>query len=187
MLIIYLSDCLRYEKDCLNGRNCHIWKDKMKDLLFVKKMHLYVLASNKPKSTNKEDWEFKKLHVCGYIIHWVEEDVRNHIVNETHVRSLWKKLKILYALKTRNNKLSLLKQYMNIRYKEGTPIIDHIYDIQGVLDQISRLSVKFDENIQGLWLLNILSNSFENLWVSLTNSTSCGFVNKKYATSCVLN
>lgn len=93
----------------------------------------------------------------------VEDNVRNHIVNETHVRSLWKKLKILYALKTRNNKLSLLKQYMNIRYKEGTPIIDHIYDIQGVLDQISRLSVKFDENIQGLWLLNILSNSFENL------------------------
>ena len=46
---------------CLNGSNYHIWKGKMKDLLFVKKMHLYVLASNKPDSINDEDLEFEHL------------------------------------------------------------------------------------------------------------------------------
>ena len=40
---------------CLNGGNYHILKGKMKDLLFVKKMHLPVFASNKSQSLNDEE------------------------------------------------------------------------------------------------------------------------------------
>ncbi|KAF3633760.1 Cytochrome 98A2 [Capsicum annuum] len=87
------------------------------------------------------------MNVCGYIRQWVENNVRNHIVNKTHARSLWDKLETFYASKTGNNKLFLLKQLMNIRYKEGSPISDHINDFQGVLDQLSGMGVKFDEKI----------------------------------------
>ena len=52
---------------CLNGSNYHTWKGKMKDLLFVKKMHLPVFASTKPESMTDKDWEFEHLQVCGYI------------------------------------------------------------------------------------------------------------------------
>ncbi|PHT29972.1 hypothetical protein CQW23_30471 [Capsicum baccatum] len=93
----------------------------------------------------------------------VEDNVRNHIVNETHARSLSDKLETLYASKTGNNKLFMLKQLMNIRYKEGSPIFDHINDFQGVLDQLSEMGVKFDEEIQGLWLLNTMPDSWETL------------------------
>ena len=148
---------------CLNGSNYHIWKGKMKDLLFVKKMHLPVFASNKPQSLNDEEWEFEHLQVCGYIRQWVEDNVRNHIVYETHAKSLCDKLETLYASKTGNNKLFLLKQLMNIRYKEGTSISYHINDFQGVLDQLSRMGVMFDDEIQGLWLLNTLPDSWETL------------------------
>ena len=172
---------------CLTGSNYHIWKDKMKDLLFVKKMHLPVFASNKPQSLNDEEWEFEHLQVCGYIRQWVEDNVRNHIVNETHAKSLWDKLETLYASKTGNNKLFLLKQLMNIRYKEGTPISDHINDFQGVLDQLSGMGVKFDDEIQGLWLLNTLPDSWETLRVSLTNSAPSGVVTMEYTKSGVLN
>ena len=135
---------------CVNGNNYHNCKDKMKDLLFVKKMHLPVFGSNNSQSLNDEEWEFEHLQVCGYIRKLVENNVRNHIVNETHAKSLWDKLETLYASKTGNNKFFLLKQLMNIRYKEGTPISDHINDFQGVLDQLSRMSVKIDDEIQGL-------------------------------------
>ena len=57
---------------CLNGSNYHTWKDKRNDLLFVKKMHLHVFASNKPKSMNDEDLEFEHLQVCGYIRQWLK-------------------------------------------------------------------------------------------------------------------
>ena len=52
---------------------------------------------------------------------------------------------------------------MNIRYKEGTSISDHINDFQGVFDQLSGMGVKFDDEIQGLWLLNTLPDSWETL------------------------
>ena len=38
-------------------------------------------------------------------------------------------------LKTGNNKLFLLKQLMNFKHKEASPILDHINDFQGILDQ----------------------------------------------------
>ncbi|KAJ0086303.1 hypothetical protein Patl1_08345 [Pistacia atlantica] len=61
----------------------------------------------------------------------VEENVVNHIANETHARTLWYKLETFYASKTRNNKLFLLKQAMNLRYKEGSFILDHLNECQG--------------------------------------------------------
>ena len=52
---------------------------------------------------------------------------------------------------------------------------------------MSGMGVKFDEEILGLWLLNTLSDSFETLWVSLTNSSLSGVETMKYAKSGVLN
>ena len=50
------NDGVKYEQDdFLNGSNHHTWKGKMKDLLFVKKMHLPVFASNKLQSLNVEE------------------------------------------------------------------------------------------------------------------------------------
>ncbi|KAH0652567.1 hypothetical protein KY289_030245 [Solanum tuberosum] len=56
-----------------------------------------------------------------------------------------------------------------------------------VLDQLCGMGVKFDEEIQGLWLLNTLPDSFETLRVSLTNFAPSGVVTMKYAKSGVLN
>jgi len=39
----------------LNGTNYHLWKDKMKDLLFVKKLHLSVFTTQKPDSMSEEE------------------------------------------------------------------------------------------------------------------------------------
>ena len=73
---------------CLNGRNFNIWKSKMKDLLFVKKMHLPIFSAHKPETVTDENWEFEHQQDCGYIRQWVEDNVLNHIVNETHARTL---------------------------------------------------------------------------------------------------
>ena len=76
-----------------------------------------------------KNWELEQ-QICGYIKKCVEDNVRNHIVNETHARTLWEKLETLYASKTGNNKLFLLKQLMTFKYKEGSPILDHINDFR---------------------------------------------------------
>lgn len=102
----------------LNGTNYSLWKNIMKDLLFVKAMHLPVFATQKPESKSDEEWEFEHEQVCGFIRKIVDENVYNHIQNETHARTLWTKLENLYASKTGNNKLYLLRRLMQLRFKE---------------------------------------------------------------------
>ncbi|TYI24306.1 hypothetical protein ES332_A06G225000v1 [Gossypium tomentosum] len=72
----------------LNGTNYQLWRNKMKDLLFVKALHLPVFTTQKPDSKNDEEWEFEHQQVCGFIRQFVEENVYNHIDQETHARTL---------------------------------------------------------------------------------------------------
>ena len=128
----------------LNGSNYHLWKGNMKDLLFVKKLHLSVFSSAKPNYVSGEQWEFEHQHVCGFIRQYVEDNVYNHIVNETHAKTLWEKIESLYASKSGNNKLFLLNNFISLKYKEGTSISDHLSEFQGLLDQMSGMGIKFD-------------------------------------------
>ncbi|RDY05695.1 hypothetical protein CR513_10441, partial [Mucuna pruriens] len=80
----------------LNGTNYHLWKGKMKDLLFVKKMHLSVFATQKPEFI------------------------------EIHAETLWEKIKSLYASKCGNNKLFLLNSIVSLKFKKGTSLSDHL-------------------------------------------------------------
>jgi len=175
----------------LNGINYHKWREKMKDLLLVKRLHLSMFTTKKPENKSDEDWAFEHEMVCGYIRQWVDDNVFNHIVNDTHAKTLWKtlwdKLETLYASKSGNNKLFLLKQAMNLRYKEGTSISDHLSEFQGCFDQLSSMGVKFEDEILGLWLLNTLPDSWENLHVTLTNSAPSGVVTMNFVKIAILN
>ena len=95
------------------------------------------------------------------IIQWVEDNVRNHIVNDTHTRILWEKFEMFYDSKAGNNKLFLLKKFITFKYKESSYILYHINDFQGILDQLSGMGVNFDDEIQGLWLLRTLPESWK--------------------------
>nr|KYP45754.1 Retrovirus-related Pol polyprotein from transposon TNT 1-94 [Cajanus cajan] len=147
----------------LNGANYHLWKGKIKDLLFVKKMYLFVFTTQKSDSMSEEDWDFEHQQVCDFIQQFVEDNVYNHIANEPHARTLWEKIESLYASKSGNNKLYLLNCRMNLRYWESSSISDHLNEFQGLLDQLSGMGIKFDDEVLGLWLLNTLPESWEKL------------------------
>ena len=100
----------------LNGSNYHVWKGKMEDLLYVKDYYLPVFASEKPSDITNEQWTLSHRQVCGYIRQWVDDNVLNHVSEEIHAKSLWSKLEELYARKTGNNKLFLIKQMMGLKF-----------------------------------------------------------------------
>ena len=159
----------------------------MKDLLFIKALHLPVFATKKPESKTDEEWEFEHRQVCSFIRHFVDENVYNHIQNDTHARTLWEKLEKLYASKTGNNKLFLLKKMMQLKYNEGTSVADHLNEFQGVIDQLTGMGIKFDDEIIGLWILATLPDSWETFRVSLVNSAPDGTVTLELVKSSILN
>uniref|UniRef100_A0A0D3B4B8 Tr-type G domain-containing protein n=1 Tax=Brassica oleracea var. oleracea TaxID=109376 RepID=A0A0D3B4B8_BRAOL len=101
----------------LNGANYHLWKGKMEDLLFVKEFHVPVFEEQKPEKKTDEEWKLQHRQVCGLIRQWVDDNVLHHIETETDARSLWKKMEQLYARKTGNNKMYMIKKLIELRYK----------------------------------------------------------------------
>ena len=68
---------------------------------------------------------------------WVEDNFLNHICEETHARTMWNKLESLCAPKTGNNKMFLIKQMMELKYRDRAPMLDHWNTVQGILNKLS--------------------------------------------------
>jgi len=149
-------------------------------------MNLCLFAA---KLTCKTDDEWSLLHrqVCGYICQWVDDNVLNHISGENNAKSLWDKLEQLYAKKTGNNKMFLIKKMLGLKLQEGTLCADHLNTLQGIMNQLSDMGIKFDDEIQGLFLLGSLPNSWETFRISLSNSASDGVLSMDIVKSSVLN
>ncbi|RDX66525.1 hypothetical protein CR513_54696, partial [Mucuna pruriens] len=72
------------------------------------------------------------------------------------------------------SELSSLKGVLLARimeFKEGTSPLDHLNEFQGVIDQMSEMGIKFEDEILRLLFLNSLLESWENFKGSITNST----------------
>lgn len=72
----------------LNGTNYKVWKGKMEDLHYVKEYYKPMYALEKPDDKTDDEWKILYRQACGFIRQWVDDNVLNHISDETHARSL---------------------------------------------------------------------------------------------------
>jgi hypothetical protein len=105
----------------------------------------------------------------------MDDNVLNHIHDETHVHTLWKKLE-LYAHKEGTNKMFLIKKLMHLRYKKGTPIAFHVNEFQGIINQLSSMVIIFEDEVRVMLLLGSLPDTWEAIIVSVCNSAPNGVV-----------
>ena len=59
---------------------------------------------------------------------------------------------------------------MNLKYKEGNSVTEHLRNFQGLLNELSTMKLELDDEVQNLLLLSSLPDSWETLVVSLSNS-----------------
>ena len=71
----------------------------MKDLLYVKEYWKPVFTTEMPDDMKQDQWNVLHLQACGFIRQWVDDNVLNHIIEETHACTIWQKLEELYARK----------------------------------------------------------------------------------------
>ncbi|GKU92547.1 hypothetical protein SLEP1_g6259 [Rubroshorea leprosula] len=165
----------------LNSSNHQLWKGKMEDLLYVKEFHEPVFSEQKPDSMKNEEWRLLHRQVCGFIRQWIDDSVLNHINDETDARTLWTKLDQLFRAKTGQNKLCHIKKLMYSRYKDGTPTANHVNDFLGIIKELANLGINFDDEVNGLILLNTLSESWESFRSTTINSSPGGQVTLEIA------
>lgn len=74
-----------------------------------------------------------------------------------------------------------------MKYKEGYSILDHLSEFQGLLDQMSEMSIKFDDKLLGLFLLLSLSESWETFRVFITSYAPRGVISLEMTKGGILN
>lgn len=76
---------------------------------------------------------------------------------------------------------------MNLNYKEGGLITEHLNKIQSIVNQLSSMKIVLDNELQALLLLSLLPERWETLVVSLSNSALDRVVTMNQVTGNLLN
>jgi len=111
------------------------------------------------KSAEYEQQE-EKAH--STILLCLSDEVIIEVADETTASGLWNKLETLYMTKSLTNKLLLKQRLFSLRMKEGTPLKQHLDQLNTILMELRNIGVTVEDEDAALILLVSLPLSFEN-------------------------
>ena len=76
----------------------------------------------------------------------------------------------MYEKPSANNKVYLMKKLFNLKMSEGGSMVEHLNSFNTIVNQLVSVGIKFDDEICALILLASLSNSWEPIRATITNS-----------------
>ncbi|GKV40824.1 hypothetical protein SLEP1_g48425 [Rubroshorea leprosula] len=159
----------------LNTSNYFLWKTLMEDKLFCKDLYDPIEHKGiKPAEINDADWKKIDRKACAVIRKWVDMSVIHHVAQEKESYKLWTKLEGLFERKNALKKASLIRKLVNLKYKEGKNVSEHLNNFQEILNELVTVKLAIDDEVQALILLSSLLDSWETLVVTLSNSTRDG-------------
>ena len=80
----------------------------------------------------------------------------------------------MYERKNAMSKASLMRKLVKVEYKDYGSMVVHLNDFQGLINQLSAMSMSPDDEFRALLLLSSLPESWDTLVVSLSNSAPKG-------------
>ena len=100
---------------------------------------------------------------------------------------VWKKLENVFAMKTSGNKTTLIIRLVNLKYKDGNNMVEHISSFQGIVNKLVAMKMNIDDEMQASLLLSSLLDSWETLVVIVSNSTPNGILTMESVKDSLLN
>ena len=159
----------------LTSSNYSIWKPIMEDILYCKDLYAPIDGDkSKPKDMSEAEWKIMHRKTIALIRQWVDQSVFHHVSQETDATELWKKLESMYKRKIAQNKATLIRRLINLKYKNGHSVAEHTSDFQGLVNQLNAMKMKIEDELQALLLLSSLPDSWDTLVISLSNSAPNG-------------
>ncbi|CAL2254439.1 unnamed protein product [Prunus armeniaca] len=159
----------------LTASNYSIWKPRMEDILYCKDLYEPLqLLGQKPEGKSDDAWSIMNRKAVGQIRQWVDQSVFHHVAQETDAYKLWTKLSSMYERKTAQNKASVIRRLVNLKYRDGRSVTEHLSDFQGLINLLMNMKMVLDDELQALVLLSSLPDSWDTLVVSLSNSAPQG-------------
>jgi len=72
--------------------------------------------------------------------------------------------------KTLRNKASLVRRLVKLDYTDGQSMMEHLNSFEGLVNQLTKINMKIDVELQAFLLFSSLPESWDTLVVSLNNS-----------------
>ena len=88
----------------------------------------------KPITTIEDGWKKLNRKTIGHIRQWVDQSVFHHVAKEVDAYSLWQKLESLYERKTAQNKAFMIRRLVNLKYKDGNSVVEHLNNFSGIVE-----------------------------------------------------
>ena len=70
----------------------------------------------------------------------------------------------------------MIRKLVNLKYKDGNSVLEHLSNFQGLLNELSTMKLELNDEVQALLLLSSLQDSWKTLVVSSSNSTPNGVI-----------
>ncbi|KAJ1418452.1 gag-polypeptide of LTR copia-type [Sesbania bispinosa] len=100
-------------------------------------------------------------------------EVLYEVADEETSSGLWLKLEKLYMTKSICNKLLLKRRLFGLHMKEGTPLKDHLDELNSILMELRDIDVKIEDEDAAMILLASLPPSYESFVNSLSVGNDC--------------
>ena len=160
----------------------------MEGLLYCKDLHEPIEGIDaKPADMSDANWKKLNNKAIGHIIQWVDDSVIHQMANETDAHALWVKLVSLFEKKTAAKKAFLIKELINVKYKDGLSVMEHLNNFQNMINQLATMNMAIDDELQALLLLGSLPDSWQTFVVTVSNSAPNGVLTMENVRSNMLN
>ncbi|KAG6437869.1 hypothetical protein SASPL_102799 [Salvia splendens] len=136
----------------------------MRSLLKQQGLWAPLTAKGKVKKTDENDDEWVTLDEKAHstIMLCLSDDVIIEVVDQETAAALWTKLESLYRKKSLTNKLLLKQRLFRLSMQEGTPLRDHLENLNKILLDLRNVEVKVEDKDAAIILLVSLPESYEN-------------------------
>jgi hypothetical protein len=168
-----MSEDEKFRVKKFNDQNYQLWKMQMEDYLYQKDLFLPLggVAKNLIAMKDKE-WEILDRKALGTIQLSLAVSVDFNISKEKTTKALMDTLAKLYEKPLMPNNVFLMKRLFNMKMSEGGSIADHLNDFNTVTNQLSSVKVDFYDEVRALLILCSLPESWNDLFMAVSNSVS---------------
>ncbi|CAL1356411.1 unnamed protein product [Linum trigynum] len=145
------------------GKNSFaIWQIKMQALLKQQGLWGPLSAKQKKAAVDDDEWNTLEEKAHSTIMLSLSDDVIIEVAAKKTAAGLWLKLESLYMTKSLTNKLHLKQRLFSLRMQKGTPLREHLEQLNSILLDLRNIDVQVDDEDAALILLVSLPSSYEN-------------------------
>lgn len=162
--------------EVLNKSNYDTWKIQVRAILIKNDAWGYVSGANKRPEISvartdvkyaseiqaQQEWDEADLKAQSDLILAISPSETKQIKTCTTSNAIWKKLQEIYQSTGPIRKSALLNEIMSMHMDDEGDVREHIENFFDIIDKLSDMDTKMDNDVLSVMLLRSLPDSFEN-------------------------